>query len=324
VSILVPIRIMNSASDSTGQHNVDSSSDREQWQDVYSLHNRAPYSKDESVDNFHMDNFLKCFDPVNSAPEISGNANMAIPIQNDESEIRETGGYTQWSQFPIPTQNFSCYRPAGTPSLANESSFPIEEFDQSPDQCFESYRIQGCQFSDLENDVATGYIPNPSTMINPAEYQLSAVGWGGFSASLPQPSSPGSLNRFQTHIDDCVTRKTKPRPSTPNTSLPSVSSRRTSSRRSKVLAIPINELPRNNLCDRCYRAFKRAGDLRRHYRVHLPGHRTFPCSIEGCNRSGEKGFYRRDKLRDHQRQAHGFHSTSSLVLLQCFQGASDE
>jgi hypothetical protein len=56
-------------------------------------------------------------------------------------------------------------------------------------------------------------------------------------------------------------------------------------------------------CHKCPSVFKRAGDLKRHQGVHLP--RNFHCRQSGCRRKGRNGFYRRDKLRAHMRQAHG-------------------
>jgi hypothetical protein len=48
--------------------------------------------------------------------------------------------------------------------------------------------------------------------------------------------------------------------------------------------------------------FKRKADLERHGKKHSPP--ELNCEIEGCNRKGPRGFYRQDKLRDHQRQKH--------------------
>jgi hypothetical protein len=58
------------------------------------------------------------------------------------------------------------------------------------------------------------------------------------------------------------------------------------------------------LCDRCDKTTGRAGDLRRHYKIHLPAQFKYHCPVEGCNRNGCAGFYRRDKLCDHLRKAH--------------------
>jgi len=68
-------------------------------------------------------------------------------------------------------------------------------------------------------------------------------------------------------------------------------------------------------CDKCTASFKRPGDLRRHYRKHFPETRVFSCSAPGCDKTGENGFYRRDKLMHHLRTAHsGLSSTHDQVF----------
>jgi hypothetical protein len=73
-------------------------------------------------------------------------------------------------------------------------------------------------------------------------------------------------------------------------------------------------------CDLCHSIFGRAGDLKRHRRTHFPENRCYHCHKDGCDRNGRKGFFRRDKFRDHQRKAHrnnesiGFFSGSSVLF----------
>jgi hypothetical protein len=57
-------------------------------------------------------------------------------------------------------------------------------------------------------------------------------------------------------------------------------------------------------CDHpdCTKTFARSGDLRRHSKKH--GTPEYPCLINGCDRIGDKAFYRSDKLHDHQRKIH--------------------
>jgi hypothetical protein len=57
-------------------------------------------------------------------------------------------------------------------------------------------------------------------------------------------------------------------------------------------------------CNRCGKTTGRAGDMRRHYKIHFPEQVKYPCTMEGCNRKDRNGFYRPDKLRDHLRKAH--------------------
>lgn len=67
----------------------------------------------------------------------------------------------------------------------------------------------------------------------------------------------------------------------------------------------IDSSPGGHFCPICYSAFKRPGDLKRHEGVHFPEQRKYHCKQSGCERKGRKGFYRRDKLRTHERQVHG-------------------
>ena len=56
----------------------------------------------------------------------------------------------------------------------------------------------------------------------------------------------------------------------------------------------------------CTKDFKRRSEMTRHYRqVHDLFGPKFSCSYHGCSRHGFNGFARKDKLRDHQKAAHG-------------------
>lgn len=65
-------------------------------------------------------------------------------------------------------------------------------------------------------------------------------------------------------------------------------------------------LPSRYACNQtgCAKTFKRYTDLKRHFKKHFPCQRRFKCYEEGCDRNGENGFYRRDKLLAHQRTKH--------------------
>jgi hypothetical protein len=65
-----------------------------------------------------------------------------------------------------------------------------------------------------------------------------------------------------------------------------------------------NHSPSRQFCRLCRQTFKRPGDLKRHENVHFPDRRRFHCWQLGCKRNGRKGFFRRDKLRDHEKQVH--------------------
>lgn len=62
---------------------------------------------------------------------------------------------------------------------------------------------------------------------------------------------------------------------------------------------------KNHQCDFCSTSFVRAGDRDRHRRTHFPENRLHHCHENGCSRNGANAFFRRDKLRDHQRKVHG-------------------
>ncbi|MCJ1402322.1 hypothetical protein MMC11_005542 [Xylographa trunciseda] len=54
----------------------------------------------------------------------------------------------------------------------------------------------------------------------------------------------------------------------------------------------------------CARTFGRSADLDRHFKKHVPSAAKFYCHEIGCKFNG-KPFYRRDKLRSHERNMHG-------------------
>jgi len=60
------------------------------------------------------------------------------------------------------------------------------------------------------------------------------------------------------------------------------------------------------ICDAegCDRSYRRVHELRRHKRVHSST-RPFSCRFANCSRSAQKGFTRKDHLKQHLRQVHG-------------------
>ncbi|KAF8849775.1 hypothetical protein BDZ45DRAFT_732025 [Acephala macrosclerotiorum] len=66
-----------------------------------------------------------------------------------------------------------------------------------------------------------------------------------------------------------------------------------------------NTAPTLHACNICPNTFKRAGDLRRHYKKHFPSQYIYDCHVIGCDRVGTNGFYRKDKLAHHLKKAHG-------------------
>ncbi|CZR58603.1 uncharacterized protein PAC_08495 [Phialocephala subalpina] len=64
-------------------------------------------------------------------------------------------------------------------------------------------------------------------------------------------------------------------------------------------------VPIPHTCNICPGVFKRAGDLRRHYKKHFASQYICDCHVVGCNRASINGFYRKDKLAHHLKKAHG-------------------
>ena len=54
----------------------------------------------------------------------------------------------------------------------------------------------------------------------------------------------------------------------------------------------------------CKAAFKSMADLKRHSGMHCTDPVMYSCEKPGCDRVGDNGFTRKDKLRDHVRQKH--------------------
>ncbi|KAH8595916.1 hypothetical protein B0O99DRAFT_621725 [Bisporella sp. PMI_857] len=55
-------------------------------------------------------------------------------------------------------------------------------------------------------------------------------------------------------------------------------------------------------CHSCTKTFKRRGELARHSRQHDPNAHRYPCPFVGCDRVGNNGFLRSDKLIEHRRR----------------------
>ena len=72
-----------------------------------------------------------------------------------------------------------------------------------------------------------------------------------------------------------------------------------------LLELPPRGTKWNCPAEGCLPLFKRETELIRHMNIHLPGVQPYECSELGCPYKGDKGFYRKDKLVDHQRNRHG-------------------
>ncbi|KAF2195017.1 hypothetical protein K469DRAFT_698584 [Zopfia rhizophila CBS 207.26] len=64
------------------------------------------------------------------------------------------------------------------------------------------------------------------------------------------------------------------------------------------------------------KSFNRHYELERHMRKHNP-HATYECTAIGCNRIGNKGFYRGDKLKDHVLAGHDTDSIFTCPVPSC-------
>ena len=74
---------------------------------------------------------------------------------------------------------------------------------------------------------------------------------------------------------------------------------------STQVPVPTAAPPGRFLCgyQGCTKHFGHAKDRDRHTTKHAAP--QFPCTFQGCSRSGAMAFYRQDKLRDHVRRKHG-------------------
>jgi hypothetical protein len=175
-----------------------------------------------------------------------------------------------------------------------------------------SQTIEGCGNFDLAADASLGAdiefhssaftdVRTPSTTVDHSSAQLEPASFSkDFEENAPNDVLQMDLNVEASFSPDFSLTTSGPDDSPPSsfdhhTRTPDLASLDTSPNTS-----PIGR----HICRLCRSNFKRAGDLRRHSRVHYPEQRSFHCSQPLCNRKGTKGFYRRDKLRTHQRQVH--------------------
>jgi hypothetical protein len=109
--------------------------------------------------------------------------------------------------------------------------------------------------------------------------------------SFSQKSTPYTPPSQDTHLSN-TSFLPPPTPKTPSPSSPSLATS------------PSSNSPHS--CSICSATFKRPGDVKRHEKKHFPAQIAYHCWEVGCERNGMKGFYRRDKLRDHEKTVHGF------------------
>lgn len=57
-------------------------------------------------------------------------------------------------------------------------------------------------------------------------------------------------------------------------------------------------------CPVCQKTYGRLSDLKRHAAKHRTGHREFSCPATWCRYRGDKGFTRKDKMKEHVKNMH--------------------
>lgn len=302
---------MTQASDSVGWYNAGGSSSQDQDGSAYGV-------LEEKVDDVEADKIsTTAFGQSAYAPAISGDKSFSTATLNVESENGLPGDHSQWSQIQTPPQNFNWQGSDARSSFGSEYNFTVEKFIENPANIIEADIVSDWPYSDFEDDPAGGRTYNlQDAMRQLDENQPFNPGLGYRSMELRLTASRDNTTSFENRIDANSTIEQGLWPSILDANLPLEPRPRRSMRRPNVPATRPHAQPKSHPCDRCPSAFGRAGDLRRHYRVHFPDRHTFHCRVEGCNRNGQRGFYRRDKFRDHQRHAHGFGSESELVLLE--------
>ena len=189
-----------------------------------------------------------------------------------------------------------------TPSTVPETSISSNDYDQPTHQNPYSLDNPG-QETALSNSLETSFYEPSSSQETSFSSTLNDFSDENQNLTEILASPDQRLSsEFETIHPDSQQRQLNP-PSTPSiqalhTSFsfqhpsPSVSS-----------SSPIS--PDRHTCPHCPRTFKRLGDVKRHEKVHIPGQRRFHCRQAGCERKGWRGFYRRDKLRDHVKTVHG-------------------
>jgi hypothetical protein len=173
------------------------------------------------------------------------------------------------------------------PTSSQETAFSFNDFDFLPGVEARSSPMSGSSGTDFHFSNGT-----------PAFSQETAFSFNDFSPSEGIETNPNTLSAsqqtsfaFPDSSQESSSSSLTPTisPSTPTTAPNSP-----------------NNSPDRQPCLRCSSTFKRAGDLKRHEKVHAP-RRDFPCRQPACSRKGGKGFYRRDKLRAHEKQVHRMH-----------------
>ncbi|KAF8846736.1 hypothetical protein BDZ45DRAFT_755682 [Acephala macrosclerotiorum] len=239
----------------------------------------APGSKMHSSDEFNQDNCYNIFD-------------IGVPsLEIDPSNSPETS-------------------PNAPSNNQDASYFPIL-LDQNTLNDALNIDIQTLEM-DLSDSLEMS--PNPPSSSQDASFSSNLFDQhfpNGVDTSNPEFNLP---DRLESTLDDLSVSQAKSFSSSSNESdfstYPSTPTRRSPATTPSSTGSP----GRHHSCNHCNSAFKRLSDRNRHAKVHFPGQRTFHCTHLGCERKGRKAFYRKDKLKDHEKQAHGFISLSSFQI----------
>jgi hypothetical protein len=232
------------------------------------------------------------------------------PFQNDFDFLPSAVNTTP--SRPAPDQQNSYYRTAAKVPL-------LADFGQEgiPDQLAETYQREikepflddfdlGARFESFtfntpiqEMSFSEAVASTSSQGTNPSWNELSLLGHVEPSRGAP-PADPekGFCDDFD--LLGSVPTSSQESPSTQTTySTPS----------NNLVTTPssANTSPDRHFCLHCLATFGRPNDLKRHQGKHLP--KRIHCRQPGCGR-GRKGFYRRDKLKAHEKQVHKMHLNS--------------
>ncbi len=301
--------------DSAVSRNTDGNSGQDKDQLAYGVTRLPQDWMEKTVDGADADKvFTARLGPTAYVPEIRVIESLSFPNLTVKSDNDSLDDYSEWSQTQGSSQTINWQDSDAKSPFGSEYNFTIEELLNNPTNFFEADMVGEWPYSDFEDDPARG-----------GAYGLQDT-VGGLGGNQKLDARPQKFAMNDGILDDTTSfdhpiagnSTTNPGlwPSIPETSLLLEPSLGRTMRRSNVPQNRSRAQPTNHLCDRCTGAFGRAGDLRRHYRVHFPDYRTFHCRLEGCSRNGQRGFYRRDKFRDHQRQVHGIGGETELVLLE--------
>lgn len=305
---------MSKITDSVGWYTTNDLPIQDQGGFSRSMNIDSQHWVEETADDVGADRFPGIeIGPSGFASEIDGNEGLSIATLNIEFDNDFPGHHSPWSQSQL-LPNLSFQSPDAILSSGSEYNFAIQKLVGNQDQIPGMDIAEDLQLSDTENDLTVGAGPNPRNVIaqsggylpiNPGHEYRPAPSHSAFTCKNPV-NRGDAPERFRRGLSPSAPAFNSPLRRNPYRSVqrPNISTKRPHAQ------------PKCHPCDRCPSAFGRAGDLRRHYRVHFPDRHTFHCHLEGCHRNGQRGFYRRDKFRDHQRQAHGAATESGLVLLE--------